>query len=73
MVAERDFATAVAVREFGGHQIGRIIALVREQPWGKRTAFVITTDHGEVFGEHAVIGHGGELWEPLIKVPLVFH
>ncbi|HEY5960049.1 MAG TPA: sulfatase-like hydrolase/transferase, partial [Polyangiaceae bacterium] len=56
---------------FVDHQIGRIIDFVRSKPWGARTAIIITSDHGESFGEHGMIRHGFELWEPLIRVPLI--
>lgn len=58
---------------FVDYQIGRIIDFVRAQPWGARTAIVITSDHGEAFGEHGMIRHGFELWEPLVHVPLIVH
>src|SRR5262249_5075621 len=41
--------------------------------WGKRTALVVTSDHGEAFGEHNMVRHGFELWEELVRVPLILH
>ncbi len=58
---------------FVDHNIGRIVDWVRQQPWGKKTVFIVTSDHGEALGEHGMTGHGAELWEPLIRVPLVFN
>lgn len=58
---------------FVDYQIGRVLDFVRSKPWGARTAIVITSDHGEAFGEHAMIRHGFELWEPLVRVPLVIY
>jgi choline-sulfatase len=52
-------------------EIGRLLAFVRSRPWGARVAVVLTADHGEAFGEHGVFGHGRELWEPLVRVPLL--
>jgi arylsulfatase A-like enzyme len=73
-----DFGSSQKERYYGeaafvDHNIGRIIDWVRQQPWGKKTAIIVTSDHGEAFGEHGMTGHGGELWEPLIRVPLVFN
>jgi arylsulfatase A-like enzyme len=34
---------------------------------------VITSDHGEFLGEHNLLRHGCYTWEPVVKVPLVFH
>ncbi len=45
----------------------------RTQPWGARTAIVVTSDHGETFGEHDMHWHGYELWEPLVRVPFVVY
>ena len=35
------------------------------------TIIVITSDHGELFGEHGVISHGNSLFLPVLHVPLV--
>jgi arylsulfatase A-like enzyme len=31
----------------------------------------VTSDHGEAFAEHGMIRHGFELWEELVRVPLI--
>ena len=36
------------------------------------TIVVITSDHGEAFGEHGLYGHGASLFEDQIRVPLIF-
>lgn len=36
-----------------------------------RTIVVITSDHGEQFGEHGLYMHGNSLYRPLLHVPLV--
>jgi len=46
---------------------------VSEQPWAGNTAIILTADHGEAFGEHGHWGHGRELWEPLVRVPLIVY
>ena len=33
----------------------------------------MTSDHGEAFGEHDMFRHGFEVWEPLVRVPLLVH
>src|SRR5262249_19781320 len=49
-----------------------ILDYVASQPWGARTAIVISADHGEAFGEHPhVFRHGFELWDVLTHVPLM--
>ncbi len=51
--------------------LGRLLDFVKAQPWGANTAIILTADHGEAFGEHKHWGHGRELWEPLVRVPLI--
>jgi arylsulfatase A-like enzyme len=58
---------------FVDKQAGRIFDAIAAAPWGGRTAIVVTSDHGEMFGEHGMWRHGFELWEPLMRVPLIFH
>jgi arylsulfatase A-like enzyme len=49
----------------------KILKLVRAQPWGARTLVVVTSDHGETFGEHGMYRHAFELWNVLTHVPLI--
>ncbi|HWL87245.1 MAG TPA: sulfatase-like hydrolase/transferase, partial [Polyangiaceae bacterium] len=58
---------------FVDHHIGRILDAMAAQPWGKRTAVVVTSDHGEAFGEHHMNWHGHEIWEVLVRVPLLVY
>ncbi|HKE01984.1 MAG TPA: sulfatase, partial [Planctomycetota bacterium] len=37
------------------------------------TLFVLTSDHGEEFFEHGVLGHGFSLYQEVLHVPLLFH
>jgi len=53
------------------HQIGRVLDHLAQRPYAERTAILITSDHGEAFGEHGMIRHGFELWEELVRVPLL--
>jgi choline-sulfatase len=50
--------------------IGKLLDFVDAQPWAKRTAIVVTADHGEAFGEHGITRHAHEVWEELVHVPL---
>ncbi|NUP04679.1 MAG: sulfatase [Polyangiaceae bacterium] len=51
--------------------IKKILDYVDSQPWGKRTMVIITSDHGEAFGEHKQYRHAFELWNNLTHVPLM--
>ena len=56
---------------FTDHHLGRLFDFIESQPWGRKTAIFVTADHGEAFDEHGMNWHGVDLWEPLIRVPLV--
>jgi choline-sulfatase len=58
---------------FTDHHLGRLIDFIASQPWGKSTAIILTSDHGEAFEEHGMSFHGVDLWEPLVRVPLVVY
>jgi arylsulfatase A-like enzyme len=58
---------------FTDHHLGRLIDFIASQPWGKKTAIIITSDHGETFDEHGMSFHGVDLWEPLVRVPLIVY
>jgi arylsulfatase A-like enzyme len=50
--------------------VGKLLDFVAAQPWAAHTAFIVTGDHGEAFGEHHQYVHGFELWQNLVRVPL---
>lgn len=51
--------------------VGKLYDFIQSNPWGARTIVIVSSDHGEAFGEHNQFGHGFELWENLIRVPLL--
>jgi choline-sulfatase len=58
---------------FTDHHVGKLLDFARAQPWWKRTAVIVTADHGEAFGEHQMYKHAFELWEVLVRVPLLVY
>lgn len=73
-----DFGTGLRDRydnevHFTDQWIGKFIAFARQQPWWERTALFVTADHGEAFGEHGRNFHAHELYEPVVRVPLIVH
>lgn len=58
---------------FVDQQVGRLLDYIKGSPFDKNTIIVITADHGEAFGEHGLIRHGFEIWEELVRVPLIVH
>ncbi|MBK8214759.1 MAG: sulfatase [Myxococcales bacterium] len=51
--------------------VGKLLDHVAESPRGRRTAIVVTADHGEGIGDHGQAYHGYEVWEALVRVPLI--
>ncbi|HKI21767.1 MAG TPA: sulfatase, partial [Isosphaeraceae bacterium] len=53
------------------HDLGRLIGELKRRGVLEKTLLILTSDHGEQFGEHGNFGHGFSLYEPEIRVPLV--
>jgi arylsulfatase A-like enzyme len=53
------------------HQLGQLFRELERRGVLERTLVVITSDHGEEFGEHGVYEHGYSLFRPVVQVPLV--
>lgn len=51
--------------------VGRVIEALRESGRWERTLFVLTSDHGEAFGEHGDFQHNSTLFDEMLHVPLV--
>jgi arylsulfatase A-like enzyme len=47
-----------------------IARIQREARDWENTLFIVTSDHGQAFGEHRQLFHGVELFEPIVRVPL---
>lgn len=52
-------------------RLGRLFAELDRHGLAGNTIVVITADHGELFGEHALFTHGNSLYLPLLRVPLL--
>jgi len=52
-------------------QIGRVIEKLQEEDLWDKTLVLITADHGESFGEHQRYYHGLNLFDEVIRVPLI--
>lgn len=59
------------IRELDEH-IGRLLSRMREMGLLERTIVVITSDHGENFGENGYMQHGPRLDDAVMRVPLIF-
>ena len=53
------------------YHIGRVLEALRQGPANQRTVVIVTADHGEAFGEHGERFHGFEIWDEIVRVPLL--
>jgi arylsulfatase A-like enzyme len=53
------------------YEIGRMLEELRRRGILDHTIVIVTSDHGELFGEHGLRGHANSLYLPLLHVPLV--
>lgn len=56
---------------FTDQYIGKLLDFIASKPWAARTVIIVTSDHGEEFGEHQMFRHGFEVWNTLVHVPLM--
>lgn len=51
--------------------VGRVVEDLQRSGLDDRTVFVFTSDHGDQFGEHGGYAHGPNLYDELLRVPLL--
>jgi choline-sulfatase len=51
--------------------LGKLFEFGKKQPWWDDTAIIVSADHGEAFGEHGMHKHAFELWDVLVRIPLL--
>jgi arylsulfatase A-like enzyme len=56
---------------FNDHSLGELLTHLDESELADDTIVVVTSDHGEHFGERGIIGHGNSLYQELVHVPLI--
>jgi arylsulfatase A-like enzyme len=54
------------------HEMGRLFDQLDQRGLLDNTIVVVTSDHGEEFVEHGIIGHGKSLYWSVTQVPLAF-
>lgn len=52
-------------------QVGEIIQLLERDNIKNNTTLIITSDHGDLFGEHGLEKHQYSLYDSLIRIPLI--
>jgi arylsulfatase A-like enzyme len=56
---------------FTDDELGRLFAHLEKLGLTRDTLVVVTADHGEGMGQHGVIGHGVNIYEEAVHVPLI--
>lgn len=62
------YDTAIANLDEG---LGELFDALRARGRWDNTLVVVTSDHGEFFGEHALVEHSKDVYEPVLSVPLI--
>lgn len=57
--------------KYTDHHLDRFFNFLKEEDMWDSTLLIVTSDHGEEFMEHQIIGHGKSLYETLVHVPLI--
>ena len=54
------------------HEVGKLLARLRELGLYENTLIIVTADHGEGFGEHDLMSHSvGSVYQDVVHVPLL--
>jgi arylsulfatase A-like enzyme len=56
---------------YADEQLGRLHAGLSERGLLGRTLLIVSSDHGEAFGEHGQVFHGSNLYDEQLHVPLL--
>jgi len=56
---------------YADHHIGILLKSLDDQGLRDNTLVVLVADHGESLGEHDYVGHGRQLYEPIVRIPLI--
>jgi arylsulfatase A-like enzyme len=67
-VAQDAYEGAIAYLD---HQLGLLFDALEQRGVLQNTLVIITSDHGEHFGERQLFCHGNSLYRPLLHVPLL--
>jgi hypothetical protein len=56
---------------FADLHLGRLMDAIDALDLEQRTVLIVSSDHGEAFGEHGLFFHNKSLYEVMVKVPLL--
>lgn len=53
------------------NEFGNLVQELKKRGLYDRSLIIYTSDHGEGFWDHGLVGHGNSLYEELLRVPLI--
>jgi arylsulfatase A-like enzyme len=56
---------------YADKHLGRLRAAIRKLGLSHRTVLIVSSDHGEAFGEHGLYRHNKPLYEVMVHVPML--
>ena len=56
---------------YADHHLAKLLGELDSRGLLENTIVVVSSDHGEEFGEHGVFTHGHSMYQPALRVPLV--
>lgn len=68
LVAELSLALGIEL----GREVNGEDQAVPQNP-DTKTVLIVTADHGELLGEHKQQGHGFQVWQEALRIPLIIH
>ena len=54
-------------------RVGHVIKALQHSNLLEKTYIILTSDHGEAFGEHGYYSHATSFYEQLLRVPLIYY
>jgi arylsulfatase A-like enzyme len=73
-VAEQDERIVAVYNEDvrrSDREVGRFLDAMRELGLDQHTLTILHADHGQSLGEHLYVGHGKNLYDPTLRIPLI--
>ena len=69
--AKEVLAAYYAMIELIDDNVGRMLSALEESGQRENTLVIFTSDHGELAGDHQLVGKGCRFYECLVRVPLI--
>jgi len=58
---------------YADHLLKEFVESLKSENLFDNTILIVTSDHGELFGEHGQLNHGATVWEEIYRLPLFIH